>query len=80
MDNGNVSSVALPATFLLIELKGKTVKEQISSVMTARCKEIDRFMKELDKEKAALEGVWNSRSGGTISHERENGLLTSACS
>ena len=56
LDNGNVSPIPIPASFLLTDLKGKSVKKQIATIMTARCRELERLMKELAEEKAALEG------------------------
>lgn len=54
LDNGNVSPIPLPPTFSFNELEGKSVKEQISRIMTARCKELERLIKELREEKEAL--------------------------
>lgn len=55
LDNGNVSPIPLPPTFSFNELEGKSVKEQISSIMTARRRELKRLIKELTEEKATLE-------------------------
>ena len=55
MDNGNISPVPIPASFSLTELKEKSVRKQISGIMSARCRELDRLMKELAEEKATLE-------------------------
>ncbi|MFC1461408.1 hypothetical protein ACFLQR_02680, partial [Verrucomicrobiota bacterium] len=45
----------LPLTFSLKQLKGKSVKEQIAAIMTARCRDVDGSIKKLTEEKAALE-------------------------
>jgi hypothetical protein len=55
LDNGNVSPVPVPTSFSLAGLRGKTVKDQISSIMAARCKELERLIKQFQGEKSALE-------------------------
>ncbi|MCX5636202.1 MAG: hypothetical protein NTX52_00715 [Planctomycetota bacterium] len=55
MDNGNVSPIPVPASLSLTELKGKSTKEQISSIMVARSNELDSLIKQLTEEKKALE-------------------------
>jgi len=55
MDNGNISPVPVPASFSLVELKGKSVKEQVAAIITARCSDLDRLIKRLAEEKSALE-------------------------
>lgn len=55
LDNGNVSPVPIPVSFSLARLRGKTVKEQISSIMAARCEELERLIRQFQGEKSALE-------------------------
>jgi hypothetical protein len=55
LDNGNVSPVPVPVSFSLAGLRGKTVKDQISSIMAARCRELERLIRQFQGEKSALE-------------------------
>lgn len=55
LDNGNVSPVQIPASMALSELEGKSLKEQVSRIVSARCQEIERLVNQLNGEKKALE-------------------------
>jgi len=55
LDNGNVSPVAIPPSFSLALLQGKSVKEQLSLILSARSVEIDEQNKRLATEKRAID-------------------------
>lgn len=55
LDNGNVSPVEIPPSLSLAELEGKAAKEQILSILTARCTQIVDDIRKLNEEKKALE-------------------------
>ena len=54
LDNGNISPVPIPASFSLNSLKGKSLKEQISCIITARHKELEKLINKMNEEKKAL--------------------------
>jgi hypothetical protein len=55
LDNGNVSPVEIPPSLSLTEMEGESLKNQILSIMTARCTEIEKTIKRLNDEKKVLE-------------------------
>jgi hypothetical protein len=55
LDNGNVSPVEIPPSLSLAELEGESLKNQILSIMTARCTEIEKTINKLNNEKKVLE-------------------------
>ena len=55
LDNGNLTPIEIPLTFSLAALDGKSAKEQMVSILTARCEEIEQTIKKLKDEKKVLE-------------------------
>jgi hypothetical protein len=53
MDNGNVSPIQI--TFSLSQLQGKSLKEQIEFILSARSAEIDNQMQQLIEEEKAID-------------------------
>jgi hypothetical protein len=55
LDNGNISPVPIPRSLNLNKLQGKSIKEQISIILSARLEQLDRLIKRYAEEKSVLE-------------------------
>jgi len=60
IDNGNVSPVPVPSSFSLTQLKGKSVKQQVVAIMTARRQALSGVVQQAREEMALLDRTLSS--------------------